>query len=185
QGTPAYKTRDTESNDEGKWITFDHPEVVLAPKEDQKEYFTLHVPPNTQPGEYRAGIAMEKTKKDTKNANITIATRVILHSKITVSENPSPVPKAAAPVVSGSDAKNQWQIYYFWISLILFLGSFIALIWVTYNEKKASRAPATPAATPTTKRATPKRASPRRRKSATKTRVAKRKSTRRSHPKKS
>ncbi|MBU0668453.1 DUF916 domain-containing protein, partial [Patescibacteria group bacterium] len=47
QGTPAYKTRDTESNDEGKWITFDHPEVVLAPKEDQKEYFTLHVPPNT------------------------------------------------------------------------------------------------------------------------------------------
>ncbi|MBU0545628.1 DUF916 domain-containing protein [Patescibacteria group bacterium] len=181
QGTPAYKTRDTESNEEGKWITFDHSQVVLGPNEDRKEYFTLRVPADAEPGEYRAGIAIEKTKKDSQNANITIATRVILHSKITVSENPSPVPKAAAPVLSGSDTKNQWQIYYFWISLILFLGSFAALIWVTYQEKKAGRVAQTTTAhraspiKPAVKPATPKRATSHRRKPA----------TRRSHPKKS
>jgi len=156
QGTQAYKTRDAESNGEGKWITFDHPQIVLGPNEYKKEYFTLRNPKEAEIGDHRAGIAIEKNKKDSQNTNITIATRVILHSKIKVTENPMPVPKAG---ITTSPAKNTWQIYYFWISLFLFIGSFIALIWVTYQEKKAAPNVATKSPAITAKK--PTRKSPR------------------------
>ncbi len=135
QGTPAYKTRQAGGDGEGQWITFDEPEVVLGHNEERTISFTINVPTETELGEYRAGIAMEKTKKDINNPNITIATRVILHADIKVTENPQPVPKKGESYPSAEETQGPWQIYYFWISLILFIGSFIALIWVTFKEK--------------------------------------------------
>jgi len=132
QGTPAYKTRQAGGNAEGSWVKFDTPEVNFKGEEIKKMRFTITVPKDAGYGDYRIGIAMEKTKKDAGNPNVTIATRYILHTKLTVSQNPQPVPRDGEAGMKDTS----WQVYYFWISLILFITSFSALIWVTLSEKK-------------------------------------------------
>lgn len=139
QGTPAYKTRDAGGTAEGSWIQFDRPEVILGPEEVQKVKFTVQVPSNANYGEYRAGIAMEKTTEDGGGNGVNISTRVILHTKIVLSDSPKEVPKQEESVLEQQNAPGgvPWQTYYFWISLTLFVISFTALIWVTLSEKKA------------------------------------------------
>lgn len=147
EGTLAYETRDSGHNAEGTWVKFDTPEVVLKGKEQRVLKFTIEVPADTPLNEYRAGIAMEKTKKDINNANITIATRVVIHSAIHVKENPQPIEKTKLTAATTNntthdaastteDTKSPWQIYYFWISLVLFVISFISLIYISFEEKK-------------------------------------------------
>ncbi len=131
QGTKAYKTRADSGEGEGQWITFDEPEVLLQGGEQKQAFFTLKIPQDTSFGEYRAGIAMEKTKKDINNPNITIATRLVLHTDMTITNIP--------PTKDGQ-ANGVWQAYYFWISLTLFLVSLAALIWITFEENKEKAA---------------------------------------------
>jgi len=128
QGTPAYKTRQAGGNGEGNWIKFDEPKITLKSNEKRTLQFTIKIPKDTKEEEYRAGIAMEKTKQDINNPNITIATRVIVHTNIKVTKNALPQ--------SSNGAQTPWQIYYFWISLILFISSFIGLVWITFKGKK-------------------------------------------------
>jgi len=135
QGTPAYKTRQSNTNAEGNWIKFDQEEILLGPGEEKIVEFTLTVPEDTALGEYRAGIAMEKSKQDSNNPGITIATRILLHADITVTDNPKPIPKVGDAEVQPAQQQSQWQVYYFWISLILFIASFAALILVTFQER--------------------------------------------------
>lgn len=138
QGTLAYKTRDAGGDGEGQWIQFDEPQVVLGPEEEKVLQFTLTVPEETPYGDYRAGIAMEKTKKDANNPNVTIATRLILHSDIKVTDNPNPVPgQGSTTETTAPKDKGSLELYYFWISLALFIASFIALVWITFQEKKS------------------------------------------------
>lgn len=138
QGTPAYKTRDAGGDGEGRWITFDEPSITLKAREERTVPFTLTIPEDTPLGDYRAGVAMEKTKQDINNPNIIIATRLIIHSDIKVTDNPSVVPKQnGAQGVEEPKEDSPLQIYYFWISLALFVISFIALVWITFEEKKS------------------------------------------------
>lgn len=138
QGTPAYKTRDAGGDGEGQWITFDETQTVLGPGEQKSLTFTLTIPEETALGDYRVGIAMEKTRQDINNPNVTIATRVILHSDIKVTNSPQIIPKLSGsqetPKTAGG---NTLQLYYFWISLTLFIASFMALVWITFQEKKS------------------------------------------------
>ncbi|MCA9374268.1 DUF916 domain-containing protein [Candidatus Peregrinibacteria bacterium] len=131
QGTKAYKTRADSGEGEGQWITFDEPEVMLQGGEQKQAFFTLKIPQSTSFGEYRAGIAMEKTKKDINNPNITIATRLVLHTDMSITNIP--------PTKDGQ-INGVWQAYYFWISLTLFLVSLTALIWITFEENKEKAA---------------------------------------------
>lgn len=128
QGTPAYKTRMDTGNGEGKWIQFEESEIVLQGGEQRELSFTLAVPENTELGDYRVGIAMEKTKQDVNNPNVTIATRLVLRTDIKVTNNPAP-----QPIV---EVDKTWQNYYFWISLLLFVVSLTTLIWITFQESK-------------------------------------------------
>ena len=151
QGTPAYMTRQAGGNGEGKWVTFDEPEVILGPREEKIIPFTLAVPEGTKLDEYRLGMAMEKTKQDINNPGITIATRYILHTSVKVTDNPQPVPKgrlSADETLSTTTEKSspvtekeqpEWQIYYFWVSLSLFALSFVALLWILFQEKKVQK----------------------------------------------
>ncbi len=135
QGTLAYKTRQSENNGQGKWIQFDEPEIDLGPGEARIIKFTVTVPKGTTENTYKAGIAIEKSKKDTKNAGVIIASRVILHSEIKVTLNPQPIPKETGENPLVESLKPKWQIYYFWISLALFLTSIGLLGWSTWKEK--------------------------------------------------
>ncbi|MCC7197739.1 DUF916 domain-containing protein [Candidatus Peregrinibacteria bacterium] len=133
-GTLAYKTRQNPADGPGTWIKFDEPKVDLGPLEGKKVRFTVNVPKDTAYGDYKAGIAIEKTKQDINNASITIATRVIIHAEIKVTSNPLPIPKGESAV---KETVPAWKQYYFWGSLLLFLGSVGLLGWVTLKDRKS------------------------------------------------
>lgn len=138
QGTLAYKTRDASGEGQGNWITFDEPEVTLGPGEEKLTSFTLSIPEDAELGDYRLGIAMEKTKKDINNPNVTIATRYVSHTEVKVTNNPQPIPKMSGDMQTPEpQEEDTLQLYYFWISLALFITSFIALVWITFQEKKS------------------------------------------------
>jgi hypothetical protein len=134
-GTLAYKTRQTPNDGPGSWIKFDEPQVDLGPQEGKKVRFTVNVPKDTSLGDYKAGIAIEKTKKDINNASITIATRVIIHAEIKVTNDPKAIPHGEPAIKETAPA---WKQYYFWGSLLLFLSSVGLLIWVTLKDRKSS-----------------------------------------------
>jgi hypothetical protein len=136
-GTPAYKTRENGITAEGAWIKFAEPEVTLKSQQEKLLGFTVSVPKDTPPGDYRAGITMEKTKKDAKNTNVTIATRVILHANIKVTNNPGIVPREQEP--PQAEKEIVWHPYYLWITLTLFVLSIAGLLWTSSAEKKARR----------------------------------------------
>jgi len=201
QGTPAYKTRQAGGSAEGAWVKFEEPEVVLGPDETKIAKFTVTVPHEAAEGEYRAGIAMEKSKQDVENPGITIATRIILHAGIKVTNTPNAVPKQDGTYTNGTNTeehtKQDWKAVYFWISLILFIASFIALIWVTLQERKQKLSKPAPAATAKTTKAKPaktagkkpagkpkKKTSAKTRKSTTKKAAAKKTTTRKKTTKK-
>ncbi len=132
QGSLAYMTRANNGNGPGKWFQFEKSEITLAPQEIQKVKFTVQVPQETALGDYKAGVAMEKSKKDTNNPNITIATRIILHSELKITNTPG---AGSTNTKALTTNEIQWQNYYFWISLGLFIISLILLIWTTLKEK--------------------------------------------------
>jgi hypothetical protein len=140
-GSLAYETRDRSNKGPGSWIKFSTPEIDLNPDEDKVVDFTVTVPADTQPGEYRAGITMEKTKIAANNPGITIATRVVSQAKITVTTPDGQVvpatasTTAAAPTVPVANP-FAWQSYYFWISFGLFLASLALLIWTILSGRK-------------------------------------------------
>ena len=133
-GTDAYKTRDHGINAEGSWINFVEPEITLQGQEEKLIGFTINVPQDTPYGDYRAGITMEKTKKDSKNSNVTIATRVILHASIKVTDKPEIIPREQEP--PQAEKATTWHPYYFWVTLILFVLSITGLLWTSSYEKK-------------------------------------------------
>lgn len=133
QGTPAYKTRQNGGNGEGSWITFQEPQAQVSAGGIKLFKFTVNVPENTPLGDYRAGITMEKTKKDANNAAITIATRVILHSEIKVTNDPQPIPHDQEPP---QDTKpTTAQTPYYWVLIGLFVISVGFLIWSSTEQK--------------------------------------------------
>jgi hypothetical protein len=133
-GTLAYKTRQTLNDGPGSWVKFDESPIDLAPQEGKKIRFSVNVPKDTALGDYKAGIAIEKTKKDINNASITIATRVIIHAEIKVTDDPKPIPKGEPAIKESAPA---WKQYYFWGSLLLFLASIGLLGWVTLKDRKS------------------------------------------------
>lgn len=139
KGNLAYKTRQDNGPGQGKWISFEQNKITLKAQEAKLVKFTVSVPDKTEFGDYKVGITMEKTKNDAKNPNITIATRVIIHSEIKVTANPRLINKEKDPAVFNQNKIPNWQSYYFWISLCLFIISLSLLIWTTINERKKSR----------------------------------------------
>ncbi len=146
QGTPAYKTRQAGGNGEGQWIQFDQSDITLQPKESKLVKFTVNIPPEAALGDYRAGIAMERAPRASSQPGISIATRIILHAEIKVTDNPQAIPKQDGSFLGGHGAPEtsqtdfDWRTLYFWISLTLFIASFIALLWITLNERKGASA---------------------------------------------
>lgn len=146
QGTPAYKTRQAGGNGEGQWIQFDQSELTLQPKETKLVKFTVNIPPEAALGEYRAGITMERAPHASSQPGISIATRIILHAEIKVTKDPKAIPKQDGSFLGGhgapdsTDTEFDWRTLYFWISLTLFIASFLALLWITLNERKGASA---------------------------------------------
>ena len=132
QGTPAYKTRQNGGDGEGSWIKFQEPEALVNAGGIKLFKFTLNVPENTPLGDYRAGITMERVQKDKNNAAITIATRVILHSDIKVTDDPQPVPHDQEPP---QDTKLTAQTPYYWVFVGLFIISIGFLAWSSAEQK--------------------------------------------------
>jgi heme exporter protein D len=159
QGTLAYKTRQSGGEAEGSWVRFNNPEITLAKGEERIETFTISVPEKTPYGDYRAGIAMEKSKQDINDSNITIATRVILHAEIKVTANPNIVPKKGDILKEASPEpeNNKWKSMYFWVSLALFIASLTALIVVTIQERKKNAVKETRSNNNTAKKTTAKK----------------------------
>lgn len=146
QGTPAYKTRQAGGNGEGQWVQFDQSKLTLQPKETKLVKFTVSVPQKAALGDYRAGIAMERAPHASSQPGISIATRIILHAEIKVTKNPQGIPKQDGTLLGGhgapesSDSEFNWRTLYFWISFTLFIASFLALLWITLNERKGASA---------------------------------------------
>lgn len=135
QGTLAYKTRQNGGEGEGKWVSFQPSGIDLGPQETKLVKFTIETPKDTNFGDYKFGIAMEKSRPDANNPNITIATRVILHGEVKITNEPKTVPKLSAPAVTKPQISG-WQSYYFWISLGLFMISLTILAWTIFRQKK-------------------------------------------------
>ena len=131
-GSPAYKTRDQSINGPGTWIKFDQPEIDLKSGEEKTVRFIVSVPPDIAPGDYRAGITMEKGNQSSNVPGITIATRMVSQAKIKIAAGAaqgSGTPEAAAQPLA-------WTTYYFWISFGLFIISLALLVWALLHEKK-------------------------------------------------
>lgn len=145
KGTLAYKTKaesggtpstERSGKDTGKWLQFEQPTLELGPTGAKMVKFTITVPADTSPGDYRLGTSMERIKQDTSNPGITIATRIVLHTEIKVTNDPKPVPKQGAAAGTGEE-KSPWKIYYFWVSLLLFVVSLALVIRTGFiNPKK-------------------------------------------------
>ncbi|MBD3327751.1 DUF916 domain-containing protein [Candidatus Peregrinibacteria bacterium] len=181
QGTLAYKTRDQNSpTGEGSWIQFEPETITLGPKESKKVPFTVSVPETVEMGEYKIGIAMEKfAVQDTNNPNIAIAARLILNAEVKVTDDPQEIPRLKGQKTTIIQDGGDWKIYYFWISLSLFILSFLALIWITIQEKKDSRQQSAIAKHPTVavKKKTPTKKTAARKKPSTKKKSAPKKKT--------
>jgi len=134
-GSLAYKTRDQSTTGPGSWIKFDSPELDLAPNAEKIVNFKITIPADTKAGNYNAGITMEKTSPATNAPGITIATRVVNHAKITVLDPNAPVTTSSQTAEKTKPISN-WQSYYFWISLGLFLISLALLIWSIFYDNK-------------------------------------------------
>ncbi len=134
-GSPAYKTRsETSADGPGSWIRFDQPEFDLEANQSAKIRFTLNIPSQTKPGDYRAGLAMEKSKQDVNNPNITINARLIIQAYIKVTNTPyAPQTETAS--------NFGWRDYYFWGSTILFIISIALLVRVTIHDKLHKKHP--------------------------------------------
>jgi hypothetical protein len=139
QGTIAFKTRADMGIGTADWITFDEPAVTLKPQQAKLVKFTLKIPEGTAYGDYKAGIAMEKTKQDVNNPGITIASRLIIHVQIKVTQTPQPIAKSSLPAFTIKQDGSNFKTYYFWISLGLFIISLALLIWTWANEKRQQR----------------------------------------------
>ena len=146
QGTPAYKTRQAGGNGEGQWIQFDQRKFKLQPKETKLVKFTVNIPPQASLGDYRAGITMERAPHASSQPGISIATRIILHAEIKVTDKPQAIPKQDGSFLEGHGALESatdefdWKTLYFWISLTLFISSFLTLLWITLKEHKGASA---------------------------------------------
>jgi|WetSurMetagenome_2_1015567.scaffolds.fasta_scaffold105916_2 hypothetical protein len=128
-GSPAYKTRaETSGDGPGSWIKFDQPEVDLNANQTGKIRFTVNIPPQTPLGDYRAGLAMEKSRQDINNPSITINARFIIQTNIKVTNTPGPNRNQV-------NANFGWRDYYFWGSTTMFIISLALLIWITVHEK--------------------------------------------------
>lgn len=136
-GSLAYETRDQSGDGPGSWVKFATPGLDLGPDEEKTVELTITVPAETKPGEYRAGVTMEKNKPAANNPGITIATRVVNHAKIMVTspDGLTPTP-TVTPATTPAPAPTGWQKYYFWISFGLFLASLALLIWTIFYGKK-------------------------------------------------
>lgn len=135
QGTIAYKTRADMGDGPADWISFAEPAVTLRGQQAKLVKFTIRVPENTPMGDYKAGIAMEKTKQDINNPGITIASRIILHLEIKVTDTPGVITKSTEPAYQAQTLPG-WKTYYFWISLTLFIISASLLVWSYLNDRK-------------------------------------------------
>jgi hypothetical protein len=128
-GSPAYKTRgETTSKGPAVWIKFEEPEIDLPAMSAMPVKFTVTVPSDAARDNYRAGIAMEKSKKDTKNAGITINARFIIQANI----------KVDGAAVAGAAAGGQqdgWRPFYFAGSAILFILCVGLLTWLIIHDK--------------------------------------------------
>lgn len=138
QGTPAYKTRQNGGDGEGSWIKFQDPQAQVSAGGIKLFKFTVSVPENTPLGDYRAGITMEKVRKDKNNSAITIATRVILHSNIKVTDDPQPIPHDQEPPQDTKASKATAQPYY-WVFVGLFFASIAFLVWSSKEQKSPKR----------------------------------------------
>lgn len=139
EGTIAYKTRAEMGSGPADWIKFENPQIALQGQEASLQKFTVQVPSNTPVGDYQAGIAMEKTKQDINNPGITIASRLIIHVQIKVTQTPQPIAKSSLPAFTIKQDGSNFKTYYFWISLGLFIISLALLIWTWANEKRQQR----------------------------------------------
>ena len=135
QGTLAYKTH-SQTTAEGTWVQFYQPEIDLAPNGNALVKFKVTIPKDATLGEHKIGITIEKSGPE--NNGITIATRVVINAKVTVTMNPKPIPHEQNPDIS-FNPKPVWQKWFFWISLILFIVSAGSLIYVNLNDKKKRR----------------------------------------------
>jgi hypothetical protein len=142
QGTIAYKTRYEMGSGTADWVKFESPTITLKALETKIIKFTVTVPANAKMGDYKFGIAMEKQKKDTNNASVTIASRLILHGTLKVTETPKVIAKTAQPNVEIKTVTPLWKTYYFWISFVLFIISLGLLVWSTLHERKKPKAAA-------------------------------------------
>ena len=142
QGTIAYKTRYEMGSGTADWVSFETPTITLQGGETKIAKFTVNVPADAQMGDYKFGIAMEKQKKDVNNASVTIASRLILHGSLKVTENPKIIAKSAQPNVEIKNVTPVWKTYYFWISFVLFIISLGLLVWSTLHERKKPKSSA-------------------------------------------
>ncbi len=136
QGSLAYRTRADNGPGPADWFTFETPIVSLSSQESKLVKFTVEIPKDTPLGDYKAGVAMERSKADSNNSSITIATRFILHVQIKVTEQPGEVAKITPNPVVKETGGNDWKAYYFWISLIALIISISVLIWSFLNGRK-------------------------------------------------
>lgn len=133
QGSFALETKSEESQEVGKWITFDDKELTLNPGEYRKVKFHVQVPADAAEGTYSGGVSAEKTRPDAQNPNVTIAVRISLRVDVKVTVAPHPVAKKYADL-----GENPFYQVYFWASLGLFVVSAGALGWSFYSDRKTA-----------------------------------------------
>ena len=140
-GSPAYKTHDQSISGPGTWVKFDQPEIDLNPSEERNVRFIVSVPKNTPPGDYRAGITMEKGKVNSNVPGISISTRMVSQAKIEVTGTAQAASTETGAVETQSPKQPPlWTTYYFWISCVLFIISLVLLVWALLHEKKPKTA---------------------------------------------
>lgn len=125
----AYLTRDKNMKEVGKWLTFNHEEDTLFPKENKVIPFTISIPANTPLGTYKGGISAEKIYLNTNkigSANINTALRVMSPVEIKVTNDPQPIAKKTYTVMSP----------YFWISASFFVIVMGYLLFSKLHNKK-------------------------------------------------
>lgn len=131
KGKTIFKTRSEPSTEAGTWVNFTETDIYLKSSETKKIPFTIKIPQNTAFGDYISGIAIEKVRPDANAKNLFIATRIVLEVNIKVTDNPKEIPKKYPQKLL-----PPFQTLYFWITLILFIGSIIALITLSVKSRK-------------------------------------------------
>lgn len=129
-----YTTNNKEEKSVGIWGTIENNTILQAYEEKQIEY-SLSIPADTEPGEYKGAITA--TKIGEYAGSIRKDLRILAPIQLTVTDDPQPIPLQSTAKDAQANAFTPTP--FFWGTIAVFLSSMLYIVISKRKEKKSNK----------------------------------------------